>query len=119
MSQSLVLLVSLGIICVAGVFDSRGFFHAAKVWESGQLAWPEVAKAALGFNLGFVAYLSSLKYLKEFGVISAEVQTLAWFVVTLVGLALLSGSFLKWTTTDQVVAVGVLGGLGWLLINVH
>ena len=119
MSQSLVLLVSLGIICVAGVFDSRGFFHAARVWESGQLAWLEVAKAAVVFNLGFVAYLASLKYLKQYGVISAEVQTLAWFVVTLIGLALLSGSFLKWTTTDQVVAVIVLGGTGWLLVNIH
>jgi divalent metal cation (Fe/Co/Zn/Cd) transporter len=43
------------------------------------------------------------------------VQTLFWFSATIVGVALLSGRILEWPRVDQLVAAGVLAGIGWLV----
>ena len=55
--------------------------------------------------------------LNAVGITSPEIQTVTWFGVTLIGVALVSGSFLKWTLLDQTVAVAVLFGIGWLMFR--
>jgi hypothetical protein len=45
----------------------------------------------------------------------AEIQTLLWFGITIIGVAVLRGRFFSWPSGDQVVAVGVMAGLAWLL----
>lgn len=99
----------------SGYFDSLGFTHAAKIWPQGQPAWPEVAKSGVGFALGIAAYWLSLKFLDQLGVRSPLVQTLAWFGMVVVGVALAEGSFPKWNRADQAVAAGIVLGLGWLM----
>jgi hypothetical protein len=49
------------------------------------------------------------------GVTSAELQTIVWFAMTIIGVVVFSGKFLAWPRLEQGVAVLVLIGLGWLL----
>src|SRR5215470_6268689 len=92
------LLFIVGITLVSGVGDSQGFIHAAKIWQSGKLVFSELGKSALGFSVGIGSYWLGVKYLKEFGVISPETQTLIWFGITIVGVAFISGKFFRWQT---------------------
>ena len=114
-TRLLFLIVSLTLI--SGIGDSQGFIHAARMWQSRTIAWHELGQSALGFGVGIGTYWVAIKYLNELGVLSPEIQTLIWFGVTIVGVALISGKFLRWQTVDQVVAVLVLLGIGWLLFR--
>ncbi|MEJ7653015.1 MAG: hypothetical protein WKH64_06565 [Chloroflexia bacterium] len=61
--------------------------------------------------------LVAVRYLSEAGIVSAELQTLLWFGVTLAGVALLGGEIASWRRIDQLVALGVMLGIGWLLVG--
>jgi len=102
---------------VSGFGDAQGFIHAANIWQSGRLAWDELVKSALGFAFGITMYWLALRSMKEIGIVAPEIQTVIWFGVTIAGVALVSGSFLKWQVADQAVAVLVLVGIGWLLLR--
>jgi hypothetical protein len=109
------LLLIVGLALLSGLCDSYGFTHAANVWQGGKLVGREVTQSAGGFLMGSLFYWFAVRYLNEVGVIAAELQTLLWLGTTLIGVALLSGRFLHWRTLDQLVAVIVLAGIGWLL----
>jgi hypothetical protein len=102
---------------LSSLFDSQGFVHSARIWMDGRWVWREVARASLSFGVGFLPYWLSIRYLNEFGIVSPEVQTLGWFVVTIAGVAVFSGDFMRWPAVDRMVALGVLGGLCWLLFR--
>jgi hypothetical protein len=102
---------------VSGFGDSQGFVHSAKVWDSGKLVWQEVVKSSMGYGIGILMYWFAIRYLKQFGIVSPEIQTLGWFVVTIVGVAIFSGEFFKWQVVDRVVSICVLAGVGWLLFR--
>ena len=115
-------LVMTGTVLLIGMFtllsalgDAEGFVHASKVWQDGRFVWSEAVKSALGFQFGVVMYWLALWKLTSIGIVQVELQTLFWFVATIVGVALISGRILRWPAIDQVVAVGVLVGVGWLL----
>jgi hypothetical protein len=110
-----VLIVLLTLI--SGYADSQGFLHAARVWADGKWVWPAVARSAAGYAFGVLAYWMAIRYLQEFGVVSPEIQTLGWFVVTIVGVALFSGDFLRWQMSERLVSLGVLFGLIWLVFR--
>ena len=107
----------IGITLVSGIGDSLGFIYAGKMWRSGDLVLSELGKSALGFSVGIGSYWLAAKYLNEFGVLAPETQTLIWFGSTMVGVALISGQFLRWQAIDQIVAVVVLLGIAWLLFR--
>lgn len=111
------LILTISLILLSGIADSWGFIHASKMWDGGKLIWGEAAKSALGFGLGISMFWLAIRYLNEFRSIPAEVQTALWFVVTIVGVAIFSGNFAQWQVIDQVVALGVLAGICWLLLR--
>ena len=113
----LFLILGLGMTLVSGIGDSQGFIHAARMWQSGKLVWQEFGKSASGFGVGIGAYWIAVKHLKEFGVLSPESQTLIWFGVTMIGIALMNREFFAWQKIDQVVAVFVFLGITWLLFR--
>jgi hypothetical protein len=100
---------------LSGLGDAEGFIHASRVWQNGRFVWIEAFKCIVGFQFGMFMYWLALWKLTEYGVVAAEVQTLFWFSATIVGVALLSGRILEWPRVDQLVAVGVLAGIGWLV----
>jgi hypothetical protein len=105
------------ITLVSGLADSWGFIHSAKIWQAGQLLWQELGKAALGFGVGISLYWFMLKYMTQLGIVAPEIQAIFWFGVTLIGTAIISSAFLQWQWTEQVVAIGVLLGIGWLIVR--
>jgi hypothetical protein len=102
---------------LSGCGDAYGFTHAALVWQGGRLMWGEVARSAAGFAVGIGLYWVVLKPMMSVGIVAPEIQTIAWFGVTLIGVALISGRFLGWARPDQAVAVAVLAGIVWLLVR--
>lgn len=104
-----------GFTIASAILDSLAFTYAADMWKDGRLIRLEAAKSAVAFFLGMLMYWAAVRYLSEAGIILAEIQTLLWFAVTMVGVGILGGRFLHWPVLEQVVAVGVFVGLGWLI----
>jgi hypothetical protein len=109
--------IVIALTIASGIGDSQGFLHAARVWRDGALMWDQLLKSALGFTFGIVMYWIAIRFFVESGVTIAETQTLVWFAVTIIGVAALSGQFLHWHLIDQLVAVGALSGIGWLMFR--
>ncbi len=116
MSGELRLYVLIGSFTIAaGVLDSLAFTYSAGVWQSGKLLWGQASKAAASFALGIGMYWGAVRYLGEAGIVLPEIQTLIWFVVTILGVAMIGGRFVQWPVLDQVVAANVFVSLGWLI----
>ena len=111
------ILLALALCVVSGLADSQGFIHASRMWREDGLVWREVRWSAIGFALGIGMYWFSLRYMSRLGIVSAEAQTVVWFVVTIVGVALVSGKFNEWPMLDRLIAMVVVSGLGWLLVR--
>ncbi len=104
-----------GFTVLSGIFDSLAFTYAANMWKDGRLVGSEAAKSATSFLVGMLMYWGAVRYLSEAGIATAEVQTTLWFVVTIVGVAVLGGRFFHWQPLEQCVAISLLFGLGWLI----
>lgn len=111
----IIILISLTVL--TGLGDSQGFIHSAKVWDHKQFIWSEASKSAAGFLLGTVSYWMIVKFLQQHGVVAAEVQTIGWFAITIIGVSLASGKFLQWTIFDQILATSILFGIGVLILR--
>jgi hypothetical protein len=110
-------LLVLGLTLLSGMFDSQGFVHAARIWQGRQLVWTELGLSALGWAVGIGFYWMALRYMAELRIVSAEAQAVIWFGVTLVGVAITSGQFFKWPMLEQIVALAILAGIGWLMFR--
>lgn len=113
----LVIAIIISLTIISGFGDAQGFIHAAHIWHGNKIIWPEVAKSALGFTAGTIVQWVSIRFIQDIKIFSPEIQTLLWFSVTMIGIALLSGDFSQWRHTDQVVAIVVLLGIAWLLLR--
>lgn len=102
---------------MSGLADGFGFFHAARTWQEGRIDWPEVGWTLLGFGIGISLYIVVIRYMQQLGIVQPEIQSVLWFTVAMVGVALVNGQLIKWALPDQVVAVAVLAGIGWLIIR--
>jgi hypothetical protein len=107
----------LAITLASGMADAQGFLHAARIWQDGRLVWGALLRSGAGFAMGISLYYVGLRFQDALGIRAPEVQTVSWFAVTLVGVALTSGGFAAWRRLDQLVAVLVLAGIGWLLLR--
>ncbi len=108
-------LIVFVLIVLSGFADSLGFVYASKIWDKDALSWINVGKSAMGWGIGISLYVVSLRYMARMGVTSAEVQTIVWFAMTIIGVVIFSGKFFTWPRLEQGVAVLVLVGLSWLL----
>lgn len=117
MTKLFPLLLVISLTLVAGFLDSQGFFHSSQVWKNDKFITNEAIKSLFCFIVGTVLFWFSIKYLQQLGVISAEMQTIIWFVVTILGVAVASGKFFQWNIIDQAIGIGVLIGIGLLLFR--
>lgn len=108
----------LAITVVSGLADARGFLYAAQIWHDGALSPGALARSAAGFAVGISLYYVGLKLQTALGIRAPELQAASWFAVTLIGVAVTSGRFTTWRPVDQLVAVLVLVGIGWLMFRV-
>jgi hypothetical protein len=108
-------LIIVGFTLLSGLGDAAGFIYASRVWSEGRFMWVDALKCIAGFQFGMLMYWMALWRLSAHGIVSVELQTLFWFVVTIVGVALLNGRVFHWPAVDQAVAGGVLMGVAWLM----
>jgi len=111
------IILIITFILLSGIGDALGFIHSGKVWQGNQFMWREAIKSGLGFQLGVIAFWFALRHLQTVGVVAPETQTVLWFGATIIGVALMSGRFVNWHTLDQIVAIAVLAGIGWLMFR--
>ena len=114
-AQAFAMIIVLTLL--SGIADAKAFIYAAAIWDDGRIVRSELGKSALGFTVGIATFWLSVRYMRELGVVTPEVQTLIWFGVTLVGVGLVSGRAFRWPVIDQVVGALVLGGIAWLLVR--
>jgi hypothetical protein len=69
----------------------------------------------LSFTGGVSVYVLAVKFMQSAGIQGVALQSGIWFVVTAVGIAMMDGSLLQWTRTQQLVGIAVAIGLGWLI----
>jgi hypothetical protein len=109
-------LIIVGILTIgSGLLDARGFVFASRAWPGGQLD-PKVGLLSLAsFAGGLTAYILAVKFMQNAGIQGVALQSGIWFVVTAVGIAVMDGTLLNWTRTQQVVGVAVAVALCWLI----
>ncbi|MBM4428783.1 MAG: hypothetical protein FJ026_00360 [Chloroflexi bacterium] len=102
--------LGLGILLtlLSGWGDSKGFLHSARVWQQDGFVWFEAARASLGYGCGILLYWVAIRYLRHVGIVSAEAQTLLWFLATIVGVAAASARFRGWQPLDWAAALGAV-----------
>lgn len=111
------LLLILLFTLLSGLGDAIGFVYAGKVWQGDHFHLMNALKSVLGFQFGIFMYWFATRYLAAHGVMDAEVQTLFWFAATKIGIALISGQFLRWALFDKALALGVLVGITCLMLR--
>jgi hypothetical protein len=109
--------VILLLLLMAGLGDAFGYFHSSRVWSEGQPVWEEIGKALAGFGVAIGCHWYAVRHLNTVVALSPEVQTLALFAVTMLGLALVSRQFFHWHPVDQAVAALMVCAMGWLLVR--
>lgn len=109
---------ALLITVASGYADSRGFIHASEMWRGDGLNTGELLRSAIGFATGIALFWVALRFATRAGVVTPEIQTFGWFLVTIVGVAIATGSVAEWPAVDRLLAVGVAAGFGVLLLRV-
>jgi hypothetical protein len=117
LSQIGVVGLIIGLTLLSGLADAQGFIHASTTWINGKIIWGEGFRSLLGFGIGAICYIIVANFLGKVGIVSAEIQTIIWFLVAIVGVAVISGKFLHWQRFDQIVALIALICIGWLVIR--
>ena len=115
--QPLSLLIVCALTLTAGFADAQGFLYSTAVWSKGIFNWSAALRSALGFGLSVPCYWIAVRYLHEGGIVTPEIQTLFWFVVTITGVAIAGGNFLGWNVIDKSVALAILAGVVWLMVR--
>ncbi len=112
--------LGLLILCftlASGVCDSFAFTYSSRMWQDGRLLWGVASKAGASFAIGITLYWVAVRYLAEAGIVMPEVQTLIWFTVTIVGVAIIGGHVASWRLVDQIVGVNVIASIAWLIVR--
>ena len=111
MNAGLVLLLTL----LSGLLDARGFVYASRAWPNGRFDASLGLSSIVAFSAGIGCYVVAVKYMQQLGIGAVALQSGLWFVVTAVGISLMDGRIADWSRAQQLVALLVAIGLGWLI----
>ena len=112
-------LLVLVLTVTSGVMDARGFVYAGRAWPGGNIDWTAVGQSMLAFFAGISLYIGAVRFMQSMGLQSVALQSGIWFAVTAIGIAALDGTVVQWTRLQQLVALGVIAGLAWLITTAH
>ncbi len=109
-------LLVVGVLTVAsGLLDARGFVYAARAWPQGQLDWRMGLASLAAFAGGVSVYILAIRFMQNAGIHGVALQSGIWFVVTAIGIAVMDGTLVQWSRTQQIVGFSVAAGLAWLI----
>ena len=109
--------IYLCLTVLSGFADAYGFSEASRIWRGGPPSMSALAKSGGGYAVGIILYWLGLRFIAESGVMSASVQTLVWFVITIIGVAVLSGDFKEWDVGTYILAAVAIAAVAGLLIK--
>jgi hypothetical protein len=112
-------LLVLVLTVTSGVMDARGFVYAGRAWPDGTIDWVAVGRSMLAFFAGISLYIGAVRFMQTMGLHAVALQSGIWFVATAIGIAALDGTVVQWTRLQQLVALGVMVGLAWLITTAH
>jgi hypothetical protein len=112
-------LLVLVLTVTSGVMDARGFVYAGRAWPGGNIDWTAVGQSMLAFFAGISLYIGAVRFMQSMGLHAVALQSGIWFVATAVGIAALDGTVVQWTRLQQLVGLGVIAGLAWLITTAH
>jgi hypothetical protein len=119
MKSFLSALLVLVLTVTSGVMDARGFVYAGRAWPGGNIDWTAVGQSMLAFFAGISLYIGAVRFMQSMGLNAVALQSAIWFVATAIGIAALDGTVVQWTRLQQLVALGVIAGLAWLITTAH
>jgi hypothetical protein len=108
-----VLLVSLTVASAFG--DSRGFIWSYQAWAKPSVDWRYIGLALLGYGFGIATWLFAVKYLRQVGGLGVSSQATAWFLLTIIGVAVATGEFVRWPLLDKSLAILCIGSFAVLV----
>lgn len=108
-------IIAMVLMAVTGLIDGQAFSRAPLIWkEEGTKQILAVITTLAIFNLGLITYIASTYFLHKQGVENAVIITLVWFVMTIVSVAIISGSFFTLSLSDKIIAIAALVLVGLL-----
>ena len=109
-------LIVVGLLTIgSGLLDARGFVYASRAWPGGQLDTKVGLLSLASFAGGLTCYIVAVKFMQNAGIQGVALQSGIWFVITAVGIAMMDGTLVSWSRTQQVVGVAVAVALCWLI----
>lgn len=105
------------VTALSAYFDARGFVYAAQTWRDGSLVPGTIFLSMINFIGGITLYIGSIGIQQRLGVESAAMQSIFWFLMTVVGIAIMDGTIGQWSIAQRAVGVGVTAGIGWLMVS--
>lgn len=105
------------LTALSAYFDARGFVYAAQTWRAGVLVPGIIFLSMVNFIGGITFYIASIGIQQRLGIESASMQSIFWFVMTVIGIALMDGTIAQWSMSQRVVGVAVTAGIGWLMVS--
>jgi hypothetical protein len=112
------LIFALVLMVITGYFDGLAFGRAPGIWNHhGSDRAIEIAKTLTLFLLGLITYISATYFLHQKGIENAFIVTLVWFVVTIVSMAIFSGSFFTLSLTDKLIALSAVFFIALLYVR--
>ena len=117
MKSALVVAALILLTAASAYFDAKGFVYAAQSWRDGALVPRAVVLSLLNFMGGVMLYIGSIGFQQRVGVESAAMQSIFWFAMTVVGIAIMDGTIAQWSMAQRGIGVAVTIGIGWLLVS--
>lgn len=111
--MTLALIAGLTILTASG--DTVGFIFADRAWANGRIDWSCAALALAGYAVGVSSYIAVLGPIKRAIDVPPEIQTLAWFALTSIGVAIASRAALGWSADKIAAGVIAVSCLGYLV----
>jgi hypothetical protein len=109
-------LVVVALLTVgSGLLDARAFVFASQAWPGGRLDWKLALASLACFAGGIGLYMLAVKFMQNAGIQGVALQSGIWFVVTAIGIAVMDGTIVQWSRSQQVVGVAVAVALCWLI----
>lgn len=107
------------LMAASGVGDAWGFRAASRAWSDGSIVWGEVGQSVVAFTVGIGCFLLAVRPLQDVGIDSAATQSLIWFAVTVVGVAILDGSVRSWDAPAVIAGVVAVVSLATVIARVE
>jgi hypothetical protein len=117
MKSALLIGALVVLTALSAFFDAKGFVYAAQSWHDGTLVPSTAFRALIYFIGGVSVYIATIGLQQKLGVHSAALQTIFWFAMTIIGIALMDGTISGWSMAQKSVGVAVTVGIGWLLVS--